>query len=58
VSCVEKHEGRRTTWAKTLLSWEPEVTYEEGFRRTIEWYSSHKNLEAVRRDLPKLLMER
>jgi UDP-glucose 4-epimerase len=46
------------TRAKALLSWKPEVSYEEGFRRTIEWYRSHKNLEAVRRDLPKLLMER
>jgi UDP-glucose 4-epimerase len=46
------------TRAKTLLSWEPEVSYEEGFRRTIEWYRSHRNLEAVRRDLPRLLMER
>jgi UDP-glucose 4-epimerase len=46
------------TRAKTLLSWEPEVSYEEGFRRTIEWYRSHKDPDAVRRDLAKLLMER
>jgi UDP-glucose 4-epimerase len=46
------------TRAKALLSWEPQVSYEEGFRRTIEWYRSHKDLEAVRRDLSKLLMER
>jgi hypothetical protein len=46
------------TRAKVLLFWEPEVSYEEGFRRTIEWYRSHKDLAAVRRDLPKLLMER
>jgi UDP-glucose 4-epimerase len=46
------------TRAKTLLSWEPQVSYEEGFRRTIEWYRTHKDLESVRRDLPRLLMER
>jgi UDP-glucose 4-epimerase len=46
------------TRAKSLLSWKPQISYEEGFRRTIEWYRSHRNLEAVRRDLPKLLMER
>ena len=46
------------TRAKALLFWEPQVSYEDGFRRTIEWYRSHKNLEAVRRNLPKLLMER
>lgn len=44
--------------AKAVLSWEPRISYEEGFRRTIEWYRSHKDLEAVRRDLSKLLMER
>ena len=46
------------TRARALLSWEPQVSYEEGFRRTIERYRSHKDLEVVRRDLPKLLMER
>jgi nucleoside-diphosphate-sugar epimerase len=46
------------TRARALLSWEPQVSYEEGFRRTIEWYRSHKDFDAVRRDLPKLLMER
>jgi UDP-glucose 4-epimerase len=46
------------TRAKALLSWEPQVSYEEGFKRTIEWYRSHRDLEAVRRNLPRLLMER
>jgi UDP-glucose 4-epimerase len=46
------------TRAKALLSWEPQVSYEEGFRRTVEWYRSHRDLEAVRQNLPKLLMER
>jgi nucleoside-diphosphate-sugar epimerase len=46
------------TKARAVLLWEPEVSYEEGFRRTIEWYRSHKDLDAVRQDLPRLLMER
>jgi len=46
------------TRARALLSWEPQVSYEEWFRRTIEWYRSHRNLDSVRKDLPKLLMER
>jgi UDP-glucose 4-epimerase len=46
------------TRAKKVLSWEPGISYEEGFRRTIEWYRKHKDLEAVRRDLSKLLLER
>jgi len=60
---LSKPEGVKSraadlTRAKALLSWEPKVSYEEGFRKTIEWYRSHKDLETVRRDLPKLLMER
>ncbi len=46
------------TRAKNLLGWQPKVSYEDGFKRTIDWYRSHKNLEHVRRDLPRLLMER
>jgi len=46
------------TKAKALLSWEPRVSYEDGFRRTIDWYRSHRDPEALRRDLPSLLMER
>ncbi len=46
------------TRARALSSWEPEVSYEQGFRMTIDWYRSRKNLKAVRRDLRRLLMER
>jgi UDP-glucose 4-epimerase len=46
------------TRARKLLGWQPKVSYEDGFKRTIERYRSHKDLEVVRRDLPKLLMER
>jgi UDP-glucose 4-epimerase len=46
------------TKARKILSWEPEVSYEEGFRRTIDWYRSHRDLETVGRTLSNLLMER
>jgi UDP-glucose 4-epimerase len=46
------------TRARKLLGWQPKVSYEDGFKRTIDWYRSQKNLEHVRRDLPRLLMER
>jgi UDP-glucose 4-epimerase len=44
--------------ARKLLGWEPKVPYEEGFKRTIDWYRSHRDLEYVRSNLTKLLMER
>jgi UDP-glucose 4-epimerase len=60
---LSKPEGVKSraadlTNAKNLVSWEPKVSYEDGFKRTIEWYRSHKDLEVVRRNLTKLLMER
>lgn len=32
------------TRAKALLPWEPQVSYEEGFRKTIEWYKANERL--------------
>ena len=46
------------TRARKLLGWEPKVSYEDGFKRTIDWYRSHRDLEYVRRNLRRLLMER
>jgi nucleoside-diphosphate-sugar epimerase len=45
------------TWAdvekaKSLLDWEPEVSLEEGLRRTVEWYLSNKGwLRDIRIDM-------
>jgi UDP-glucose 4-epimerase len=44
--------------ARKVLGWEPQVSYEEGFKRTIEWYFTSKNREEVKANLEKLLMER
>lgn len=44
--------------AKKILGWAPKVSYEEGFRKTIDWYFANKNREEVKANLEKLLMER
>src|SRR5438874_4119861 len=36
------------TLAKKLLEWEPQVLFEEGLRRTYEWYVATKDPEEVR----------
>lgn len=46
------------TRVRRMLKWEPQVSYQDGFKRTIEWYITHKNPEEVRRNLGKLLLER
>jgi len=46
------------TKAKRILEWEPQVSYKEGFKKTIEWYFAKKNREEVKFNLKKLLMER
>jgi nucleoside-diphosphate-sugar epimerase len=46
------------TKAKSILGWEPKVSYQEGFKKTIDWYFSTKNQEEVNQNLERLLMER
>lgn len=46
------------TLAKKLLGWEPEVPFQEGLRRTIDWYFSTKDREQVRTVLDRMLTER
>lgn len=43
---------------KKLLSWEPEVKFVDGLRRTIDWYFTNKNRDHVRRILDHILTER
>jgi len=47
-----------TTRANNLLGWKPKVSYEEGFKKTIDWYTSHRDREYVLSNLDRLLMER
>ena len=44
--------------ARKLLGWEPQVSFREGLRRSIDWYYSTHDVESVRRTLPVLLTER
>lgn len=44
--------------ARKVLGWEPQVSYHDGFRRTIEWYIAHKEPEQIRKNLDTLLLER
>ena len=44
--------------AKKLLGWEPQVKFNDGLRRTIDWYFSTKDRNEVRRNLQQRLTER
>ena len=44
--------------ARTLLNWEPQVTFREGLYRTINWYFSTKDIDHVRATLAHKLTER
>jgi UDP-glucose 4-epimerase len=44
--------------ALKVLGWTPKVSYKEGFRKTIGWYFAHKNIDAVKANLQKSLLER
>ncbi len=44
--------------AKKLLGWEPQVSFREGLRRTIDWYFATKDREQVRQILGRMLTER
>jgi nucleoside-diphosphate-sugar epimerase len=46
------------TKALKVLQWTPKVSYEEGFKKTIDWYYAHKDLNTVKSSLERLLMER
>ena len=46
------------TRARKILSWNPRFSYKEGFKRTIEWYTSSRDPNIVRLNLERLLMER
>jgi UDP-glucose 4-epimerase len=43
---------------RELLGWEPQTSFKEGLRRTIEWYYRERNLDDVASKLGVLLTER
>src|SRR5689334_6216332 len=44
--------------AKKLLSWEPKVAFQDGLKRTIDWYYKTKDREEVERIFGRMLTER
>lgn len=44
--------------ARHMLSWEPKISYEEGFKKTIKWYFNNKNIIDVKNNLNNSLLER
>jgi len=44
--------------AKKLLGFEPQVSFREGVKRTIDWYFFSKDRDQVRRVLDRMLTER
>jgi UDP-glucose 4-epimerase len=46
------------TRARDRLGWEPKFSYEEGFKRTIDWYTASKNKGEVAANLNRILIER
>ena len=46
------------TRTRTLLRWTPRSSYEDGFRKTTEWYFARKSVDEVRSNLDKYLMYR
>ena len=46
------------TKGRKILCWAPTKSYEEGFKKTIDWYFSEKNEEEVKQNIERLLTER
>lgn len=44
--------------SKKTLNWSPKFGYEEGFRKAIEWYFANKDVQKVKSNFEKLLIER
>lgn len=53
-----KSRAADLTNARQVLTFEPKVSYREGFERTITWYTSKKDRKKVKDKLEQLLMER
>ena len=43
---------------RARLGWVPEVSFEDGLRRTVQWYIANKDRAEVADKLNTLLMER
>lgn len=52
------HRALDGSYAQKTTGWMPSVSLQEGIRKTVEWYVSHKNPNEIARNLHTLLMER
>lgn len=43
---------------RKTLGWEPQYSYRDGFRKTIDWYIQNNQKDEVKQNLERLLMER
>ena len=60
---TSKPEGVHARAANTAnqelwLGWKPQVTFQDGIRKTIEWYKANRNAEDLKKDFQKKLFER
>jgi nucleoside-diphosphate-sugar epimerase len=46
------------TKAKEVIGWTPKVSYQEGFKKTVDWYFATHKIANVKKNLDKLLLER
>lgn len=58
-----KPEGVRARAASTknqekLLNWKPKISFEEGIRKTIDWYKEQVDLSELKKNFEKRLFER
>jgi UDP-glucose 4-epimerase len=44
--------------ANNLLNWQPTIKFEEGIRKTVDWYSSQVDLNELKLTLEAKLFER
>lgn len=53
-----KHRAADTSNAYKMIGWKPDFSFEEGLRKTINWYLASKNPNEVINNLEYLLIER
>jgi len=46
------------TNAFKVLNWSPQVSYKEGFRKTVDWYFANHDVAVVKANVEKALLER
>ncbi len=50
-----KHRAADYTYAQSVTGWKPGHSFNDGLKKTIEWYEQNKDLNEVRQNLQALL---